>query len=179
MVGNLVQAGFYHFQPAQVGLHTHYGLVHQQHISQFAPGIGFRSLGSQAVQFLVQAGPLGVKHSLRLALPGSQAQQQFEVELILLVFAGHWLGEPGLQGLLPGLGNRIDDFFRAAILGHRLLGYQAALLQPGQRRIDLGRFEIPVLFPAHHGLKSGVQFITMSRALGQKSKQRVSDRHKY
>ena len=42
---------------------------------------------------------------------------------------------------------------------------QSTLFKPSERRVDLGRFDIPVLLAAHHGFECRAQLVPMTRAL--------------
>ena len=83
-------------------------------------------------------------------------------------------GELGLAARRDG----VDALLRTAVLLYPLLRDQSGVLQACEGGIDLGGAHVPQLLAAGQGDEGAMQLITVARAQGEQSQERVADRHK-
>ena len=58
-------------------------------------------------------------------------------------------------------------FFWSAVLDDAVFGDKPFVFQAGQRAVDLGRFNVPVLLATDHGLEGVMQFVAVAGTVGQ------------
>jgi len=93
------------------------------------------------------------------------AEHQFDEEFVSLMFSFYAGRKPFVQLRAALSGEAVDALLGSGILLGGFFGYQAALLQPVQGGVDLGRFHVPDIFTAYQGLEGRAQLVAVAWAL--------------
>lgn len=173
---DVIETGFDHFQPTEVSLEVHKGLVEQEKMGEVGAGIEFVAVGSDLMEFAVEVGSLGVDDFEGVDMGEIESEHQFEKDLVATVVGGDRGEEPVLESFLTNGGDSVRGFDGATILTAVNRRDELFFFELIQGAIDLSRFEVPILGAAHDGVERLVEFIAVTRLLGEEGEDRILEK---
>ena len=172
-----METGFGDVEPAQVGLEVHDAFVVQEYFGELGAGVGAAALNGDVMQVLVESAALGADDGVRVGSARDEGEHEFDKEFVALVLARDGLAIPFAECGFAFGRDGVDAFFGSAALFDGVFDDESILLKARKGGVNLGGLDIPVLFASDDGFKRGVEFIAMTRALGEETENGVTDGH--
>lgn len=177
MAEEVMETGFGDVEPAQVGFEVHDAFVVEEYFGELGARVGAAALDGDVVKVLVELAALGADNGVWVGSARDEGEHELDKEFVALVLAGDGLTIPFAErGFALGR-DGVDTLFGSAALFDGVFDDESVFLEARKGGVYLGGLDVPVLFASNDGFKGGMEFVAMTRALGEETENGVTDGH--